>query len=85
MRFDADINARSLAGLPLISGGTTSGGIWRSAAPDLLDDTGWDQVAQAGVTRIVDLRNADEREAAAAARGIEARCSRHQIGPTFSR
>jgi hypothetical protein len=71
VRFDADINARSLAGLPRSAGGVTSGGVWRSAAPDLLDDHGWDDIVHAGVTRIVDLRNGSERESLRSASAID--------------
>jgi protein-tyrosine phosphatase len=49
MRFDADINTWQLGP-----------GLWRSASPDALDADGWTQVAQAGIRRIVDLRNAYE-------------------------
>lgn len=51
MRFDADINARSLPG----------GGVWRSAAPDDLPPEGWAEIESAGIRRIVDLRNGSER------------------------
>lgn len=59
--FDATINAHSLGGLPLASGGTTAPSIWRSASPDALDTDGWAAVIDAGVTRVVDLRNESER------------------------
>src|SRR4051812_23590315 len=49
MRFDADINARHLGG-----------DLWRAAAPDELDAEGWDDVARAGIHRVVDLRNGGE-------------------------
>jgi hypothetical protein len=64
MRFDADVNARSLGGHPLVAGGETVAGIWRSAAPDALGASGWDDLSAAGVRRIVDLRNASEHRSA---------------------
>jgi hypothetical protein len=64
MGFDADINARSLAGLPRIDGGVTTAGLWRSAAPDSLDAASWSAVTAAGIRRVVDLRNEAEREPA---------------------
>ena len=69
MRFDADVNARSLGGLPLRDGGVTAAGIWRSASPDVLDGTGWADVARAGIRRVVDLRNSAEVGAAPARPG----------------
>jgi protein-tyrosine phosphatase len=64
MRFDADINAYSLGGLPRRGGGLTADSLWRSATPDVLDSDGWADLAQVGVCRIVDLRNAGERQPA---------------------
>lgn len=60
MRFDADINARPLGGLPLVGGGETVPGVWRSATPDSLDARAWNDVSAAAVRRIVDLRNESE-------------------------
>ncbi|NEA35893.1 tyrosine-protein phosphatase [Streptomyces sp. SID13031] len=37
------------------------GRVYRSARPDLLSDTGWQQLAAAGVATVIDLRNDYER------------------------
>ncbi|MEU4392018.1 tyrosine-protein phosphatase [Kribbella sp. NPDC023855] len=59
--WDGAVNARDLGGLPAGSGTIQPGRIYRSARPDLLTDTGWEQLAEAGVSTVIDLRNDDER------------------------
>ncbi len=62
-RWDGARNLRDLGGLPLAGGGRTRAGqVFRSAAPVRMTDRGWSQAAAAGLSRVVDLRNADERE-----------------------
>ncbi|VXA92049.1 tyrosine-protein phosphatase [Nocardioides sp. AX2bis] len=62
-RWDGARNLRDLGGLPLAGGGRTRGGqVFRSAAPTTMTDRGWREAASAGLARVVDLRNAEERE-----------------------
>jgi protein-tyrosine phosphatase len=59
--WDGAVNLRDLGGLPLDDGGTTvHGQIWRSGAPELMTPTGWAEALEAGLTAVVDLRNAAE-------------------------
>jgi protein-tyrosine phosphatase len=50
-------NAWDLGGLPIASGSTRPGRIFRSMSPDALDAAGWNAVRSAGIVTIVDLRN----------------------------
>ncbi|TWD80110.1 tyrosine phosphatase family protein [Kribbella amoyensis] len=59
--WEGAINARDLGGLPAGSGRIQPGRLFRSARPDGLTDVGAQQLAAAGVSTIVDLRNDDER------------------------
>jgi hypothetical protein len=59
--WDGAVNARDLGGLSAGSGTIQPGRIYRSARPDLLTETGWQQLADAGVGTVIDLRNDDER------------------------
>ncbi|GAA0950396.1 tyrosine-protein phosphatase [Kribbella koreensis] len=59
--WDGAVNARDLGGLPAGSGAIQPGRVYRSARPDLLTDTGWKQLAEAGVGTVIDLRNDYER------------------------
>lgn len=62
-RWDGARNLRDLGGLPLVGGGRTrTGQVYRSAAPTTMTDRGWREAAAAGLVRVVDLRNAEERE-----------------------
>jgi protein-tyrosine phosphatase len=59
--WEGAFNARDLGGLPLIDGGTTAyGRVYRSGRPEYLTSAGWQQAVAAGLTAVVDLRNADE-------------------------
>lgn len=60
--WDGAFNLRDLGGLPLCDGGfTASGRVFRSGRPETLTDAGWDDLRAAGVSTVVDLRNAPER------------------------
>lgn len=60
--WDGARNLGDLGGLPRTGGGLTrSGRVFRSAAPEWLTDRGWADAGAAGLTSIVDLRNAMER------------------------
>jgi protein-tyrosine phosphatase len=60
--WDGSFNAFDLGGIPLHAGGATSfGRAYRMGRPEPLTAAGWAAVRKAGVTTIVDLRNADER------------------------
>jgi protein-tyrosine phosphatase len=50
-------NAWDLGGLPVDSGLTRPGRVFRSMSPDRLDAAGWSDVLDAGIDTIVDLRN----------------------------
>jgi len=55
--WDGCINVRDLGGLPTEDGGRTRhGSVIRADSVGLLSREGWEAVAEAGVTRIVDLR-----------------------------
>lgn len=59
--WDGAANLRDLGGLPLADGGTTAPGrVWRSGAPEPMTSTGWAEALAAGLTTVVDLRNAAE-------------------------
>lgn len=61
MTWDGALNLSDLGGLPFVGGGSTeSGRIFRSGAPEWMTARGWTQAAAAGLTTIVDLRNAEE-------------------------
>jgi protein-tyrosine phosphatase len=52
-------NLRDLGGLPLVDGGvTTPGRVYRSGSPEWMTERGWGEARDAGLTTIVDLRNA---------------------------
>ena len=55
--WDGCLNVRDLGGLPTEDGGRTRfGSVIRADSVGLLSRDGWEAVAEAGVTRIVDLR-----------------------------
>lgn len=57
LAWDGCINVRDLGGLPTEDGGRTRfGSVIRADSVGLLSDDGWEAVAEAGVSRIVDLR-----------------------------
>lgn len=65
-------NLADLGGLPLAGGGRTAHRVvWASGAPDEITDRGWAQARAAGLRRVVDLRNAVEREQALAPEDVE--------------
>jgi hypothetical protein len=53
-------NTRDLGGLPFPGGVTRFGALYRAPALDRLSDAGWQDLVDAGVRTVVDLRNADE-------------------------
>jgi hypothetical protein len=60
--WDGARNLGDLGGLPLASGGETRAGrVYRSAAPEWMTDRGWDDARAAGLSTVIDLRNAMER------------------------
>lgn len=60
--WDGARNLADLGGLPLVGGGQTRHGVvWRSAATEWLTADGWRAARDAGLRRIVDLRNEVER------------------------
>ncbi|GAA1554844.1 tyrosine-protein phosphatase [Kribbella sancticallisti] len=61
LEWDGAANARDLGGLPAGSGTIQPGRIFRSARPDGLSEAGWQQLADAGIGTIIDLRNDYER------------------------
>ena len=70
--WDGARNLIDLGGLPVLSGGATAcGRVWRSAAPDSVAPDGWAAARAAGLTTVVDLRNAIEREGVTVPEGIE--------------
>lgn len=59
MTWHGAFNLRDLGGLPLVDGGvTTAGRVLRSGAPEWMTERGWNEARDAGLTTIVDLRNA---------------------------
>lgn len=61
LEWDGALNARDLGGLPATGGTIQYGRVYRSAHPDALTAKGRDALLAAGVTTVIDLRNADER------------------------
>ena len=60
--WDGAFNLRDLGGMPLRTGGSTAiGRVYRSGRPETLTDAGWAALRAAGVTTVIDLRNAPER------------------------
>jgi protein tyrosine/serine phosphatase len=56
-------NARDLGGLPRVGGGETPRGVFfRSENVDHLTDRGWEELADAGIRTVVDLRQQAERD-----------------------
>jgi len=53
-------NARDLGGLPAGTATTQRGRVYRTPRLDGLDARGWDELVDAGVRTIVDLRNPHE-------------------------
>ena len=69
--WEGAINVRDLGGLGTRAGGETArGAVVRSGSPDGLSERGWAALRGYGIRTMVDLRNDDEREAAART-GIE--------------
>ncbi len=63
LNVDGLVNARDLGGLPMISGGRTPHGVFfRSENVDAITPKGWDQLSDAGIRTIVDLRQSAERQ-----------------------
>jgi hypothetical protein len=63
-RIDGLVNARDLGGLRRRNGGVTPWGVFfRSENVDWIRPTGWEQVRNAGIRTIVDLRQPGERAA----------------------
>ena len=59
MTWHGAFNLRDLGGLPFADGGTTRAGrVFRSGAPEWMTERGWDDARDAGLSTIVDLRNA---------------------------
>jgi protein-tyrosine phosphatase len=72
-------NARDIGGLPTVDGGyTATGALVRSDSPHDLTDAGVAEVDRYGVSRIIDLRNAEE---AAAQPGPFAEDPRYRLLP----
>jgi protein-tyrosine phosphatase len=62
LRWDGCVNVRDLGGLPTEDGAETAyGAVVRADNLTRLSDAGWDDLAEYGVQRIVDLRWSDER------------------------
>lgn len=60
--WDGARNLGDLGGVTLTGGGrTATGRVLRSAAPEWMTGRGWAQAREAGLTTVVDLRNAMER------------------------
>jgi protein-tyrosine phosphatase len=80
LEIDGLVNLRDLGGLPIESGGLTRHGrLLRSDSPHALSAAGRDALIELGVSTIVDLRTASEREShpnplldAAGVRGVHA-------------
>ncbi|RYP88958.1 tyrosine-protein phosphatase [Nocardioides guangzhouensis] len=63
LRADGLHNARDLGGLPRLGGGETPAGVFfRSENVDHLTRQGWEQVHDAGIRTVVDLRQQVERD-----------------------
>ena len=62
--WDGAFNLRDLGGLPTTDGTITRHGrVYRSGGPEHLTDLGWTQATAAGLTTVIDLRNAPEETA----------------------
>lgn len=62
MDWDGARNLADLGGLPTVDGERTAyGRVWRSAAPEWMTAAGWRAAREAGLVRVVDLRNEVER------------------------
>ena len=62
MDWDGARNLADLGGLPTVDGERTAyGRVWRCAAPEWMTAAGWRAAREAGLVRIVDLRNEVER------------------------
>lgn len=62
MDWDGARNLADLGGLPTVDGETTAyGRVWRSAATEWMTTAGWQAAREAGLVRVVDLRNERER------------------------
>ncbi|MCI4658512.1 tyrosine-protein phosphatase [Cryobacterium zhongshanensis] len=62
LRVEGLVNARDLGGLPRQDGTLTPRGVFfRSENVDWITPAGWDQMREAGIRTIVDLRQAGER------------------------
>ncbi len=61
VEWDGAVNARDLGGLPTSVGPIQPGRLYRSARLEYLTEHGRQDLVDAGVTTIIDLRNADER------------------------
>jgi protein-tyrosine phosphatase len=72
LRWDDCLNVRDLGGFPLADGGETRWtALVRSDRADLLSASGWRALREHGITTIVDLRGASERDGARAVEGIQ--------------
>ena len=61
LEWEGAVNARDLGGLPAGSGTIQPGRVYRSARPDGMSEAGWQQLEDAGVRTVIDLRNDSER------------------------
>ncbi|TFC96731.1 MULTISPECIES: tyrosine-protein phosphatase [Cryobacterium] len=62
LRVEGLVNARDLGGLPRQNGTLTPRGVFfRSENVDSVTPAGWDQIREAGIRTIVDLRQAEEQ------------------------
>ncbi|GLY28576.1 protein-tyrosine-phosphatase [Kineosporia sp. NBRC 101731] len=60
--MDGLVNARDLGGLPRTGGGETPYGVFfRSEIVDRVTPSGWDQMYEAGIRSVIDLRTPGER------------------------
>ncbi|WP_298349413.1 tyrosine-protein phosphatase [Ferrimicrobium sp.] len=65
LRVDGLVNARDLGGLRRHNGSLTPRAVlFRSGYLDRVSDAGWEQIWEAGIRTVVDLRQPSEREAA---------------------
>jgi len=60
VRWGPLVNVRDLGGLPVATGRTVPGRVYRSSHLDALDDSAWAAVHASGVRTLLDLRNIDE-------------------------
>ncbi|WP_298442681.1 tyrosine-protein phosphatase, partial [Ferrimicrobium sp.] len=62
LRVDGLVNARDLGGLRRRNGSFTPRGVFfRSENVDRVSEAGWDQIWEAGIRTVVDLRQPSER------------------------